>query len=39
MLAIVADAGVWHGYAESSVFSPNVAKAYQMVRRGPSATC
>ncbi len=34
MLALVADAGVWHGYAESSVFSPNVAKAYQMVEAG-----
>ena len=28
------DAGVWHGYAESSVFSPNVAKAYEMVEAG-----
>jgi predicted dehydrogenase len=27
-------AGVWHGYAESSVFSPNVAKAYEMVDAG-----
>ena len=27
-------AGVWHGYAESSVFSPNVAKAYEMVEAG-----
>ena len=27
-------AGVWHGYAESSVFSPNVAKAYEMVQAG-----
>jgi predicted dehydrogenase len=34
MLTIVQDAGVWHGYAESSVFSPNVAKAYQMVEAG-----
>jgi predicted dehydrogenase len=34
MLATVTDAGVWHGYAESSVFSPNVAKAHQMVRSG-----
>jgi predicted dehydrogenase len=34
MLADVRRAGVWHGYAESSVFSPNVAKAYQMVRAG-----
>jgi predicted dehydrogenase len=34
MLAAVRRAGVWHGYAESSVFSPNVAKAYQMVRSG-----
>jgi predicted dehydrogenase len=34
MLRIVRDAGVWHGYAESSVFSPNIAKAYQMVTAG-----
>src|SRR6266705_84149 len=34
MLAVVTEAGVWHGYAESSVFSPNLAKAYQMVRAG-----
>ena len=34
MLRIVREAGVWHGYAESSVFSPNIAKAYQMVRAG-----
>jgi predicted dehydrogenase len=34
MLRIVADAGVWHGYAESSVFSPNIAKAHQMVTAG-----
>lgn len=34
MLRVVQDAGVWHGYAESSVFSPNVAKAYQMVEAG-----
>lgn len=34
MLRIVQDAGVWHGYAESSVFSPNIAKAYQMVSAG-----
>lgn len=34
MLRIVQGAGVWHGYAESSVFSPNVAKAHQMVTAG-----
>jgi predicted dehydrogenase len=34
MLRIAADAGVWHGYAESSVFSPNIAKAHQMVAAG-----
>ncbi|HEX3789934.1 MAG TPA: Gfo/Idh/MocA family oxidoreductase [Pseudonocardiaceae bacterium] len=34
MLEIVRAAGVWHGYAESSVFSPNIAKAHQMVTAG-----
>jgi len=34
MLRIVRDAGAWHGYAESSVFSPNIAKAHQMVAAG-----
>jgi predicted dehydrogenase len=34
MLRLVTEAGVWHGYAESSVFSPNIAKASQMVRAG-----
>ena len=34
MLRIVREAGVWHGYAESSVFSPNVAKAHEMVAAG-----
>ena len=34
MLRIVQDAGVWHGYAESSVFSPNIQRAYEMVQRG-----
>lgn len=34
MLRVVREAGVWHGYAESSVFSPNVAKAHQMVEAG-----
>jgi len=34
MLRIVTEAGVWHGYAESAVFSPNIAKAHQMVRAG-----
>jgi predicted dehydrogenase len=34
ILHIVREAGVWHGYAESSVFSPNIQKAYQMVEAG-----
>ncbi|MCU1679411.1 MAG: Gfo/Idh/MocA family oxidoreductase [Amycolatopsis sp.] len=34
MLRLVTGAGVWHGYAESSVFSPNIAKAHQMVQAG-----
>lgn len=34
MLDIVQRAGVWHGYAESAVFSPNIAKAYEMVKAG-----
>ncbi|TSD83438.1 Gfo/Idh/MocA family oxidoreductase [Mycobacterium sp. KBS0706] len=34
MLDIVRHAGVWHGYAESAVFSPNIAKAYEMVQAG-----
>ncbi len=38
ILAVVRAAGVWHGYAESSVFSPNVAKAHQMVEAGAIGT-
>jgi len=34
ILRTVLAAGVWHGYAESSVFSPNIAKAYDMVAAG-----
>lgn len=34
MLEAVTAAGVWHGYAESSVFSPNIRKAYEMVMAG-----
>lgn len=34
ILRVVREAGVWHGYAESSVFSPNIAKAHQMVVAG-----
>ena len=34
MLKIVVDAGVWHGYAESAVFSPKIAKAYEMLKAG-----
>jgi predicted dehydrogenase len=34
ILKVVTEANVWHGYAESSVFSPNIAKAHQMVAAG-----
>jgi predicted dehydrogenase len=34
MLRIVEETGIWHGYAESSVFSPNLAKACQMIKAG-----
>jgi predicted dehydrogenase len=34
ILDIVRDAGVWHGYAESSVFSPNIQKAHEMITAG-----
>ncbi|GGL97643.1 Gfo/Idh/MocA family protein [Nakamurella endophytica] len=34
MVRLVVDSGVFAGYAESSVFSPNVAKAHEMVERG-----
>lgn len=34
ILRIAEEAGVWHGYAESSVFSPNLAKAHQMIASG-----
>src|SRR5207237_777370 len=34
MLKVVLDAGIWHGYAESAVFSPKIAKAYDMVQAG-----
>jgi predicted dehydrogenase len=34
ILRIVRETGVWHGYAESSVFSPNIQKAHQMVEAG-----
>jgi predicted dehydrogenase len=34
MLRIVTGAGVWHGYAESAVFSPNLAKAHEIVAAG-----
>ena len=34
ILDVVNRAGIWHGYAESSVFSPNVAKAHEMVKAG-----
>jgi predicted dehydrogenase len=34
ILDIVTEAGVWHGYAESSVFSPNIQKAHEMAEAG-----
>ncbi|WP_030452507.1 Gfo/Idh/MocA family protein [Herbidospora cretacea] len=34
ILKVVTDAGIWHGYAESSVFSPNIAKAHEIVEAG-----
>ncbi|MCE4026223.1 Gfo/Idh/MocA family oxidoreductase [Microbacterium sp. Au-Mic1] len=34
ILRIVREAGVWHGYAESSVFSPSLQKAHQMAAAG-----
>lgn len=34
ILKIVRRAGVWNGYAESSVFSPNIQKAHEMTRAG-----
>jgi predicted dehydrogenase len=34
MLQAVTEADVWNGYAESSVFSPNIATAHQMAERG-----
>ncbi|CAN5397255.1 N/A [soil metagenome] len=33
-LAAVTDAGVWHGYAETAVFSPAVVRAKQLVDAG-----
>lgn len=34
MLDIVRARGVWNGYAESSVFSPNIVKAHEMIAAG-----
>jgi predicted dehydrogenase len=34
ILDIVREAGIWAAYAECSVFSPNVVKAYDMVQAG-----
>ena len=34
ILDIVQRAGIWHGYAECAVFSPNIAKAHQMIQAG-----
>lgn len=34
ILRVAREAGIWAGYAESSVFSPNIAKAHEMVAAG-----
>jgi predicted dehydrogenase len=34
MLRVVREAGVFHGYAETEVFSPNVMKAREMIEAG-----
>jgi predicted dehydrogenase len=34
ILRVVTEHGVWHGYAESSVFSPNVVKAHEIAAAG-----
>ena len=34
ILDIVRETGVWSAYAECSVFSPNIVKAYEMVKAG-----
>lgn len=34
IVRIAEEAGIWHGYAESSVFSPNVHKAHEMIAAG-----
>lgn len=34
ILDIVAETGIWAAYAECSVFSPNIVKAYDMVQAG-----
>jgi predicted dehydrogenase len=34
IVRVVQEAGIWAGYAESSVFSPNLAKAHDMVAAG-----
>jgi predicted dehydrogenase len=34
ILEIVRESGIWAAYAECSVFSPNIAKAYEMVAAG-----
>ncbi|WP_066043405.1 Gfo/Idh/MocA family protein [Herbiconiux solani] len=34
IVAVVQESGIWHGYAESSVFSPNIVKAHEMVAAG-----
>jgi predicted dehydrogenase len=34
ILRIVTEAGVWHGYAESAVFSPNLVTAHEIAAAG-----
>lgn len=34
MLTAVQEAGVWHGYAETEVFSPAVMRAREMIEAG-----
>lgn len=34
ILRVAREAGIWTAYAESSVFSPNIAKAHEMVAAG-----
>lgn len=34
ILAVVTEAGVWHGYAENSAFAPNIVKVFDMLAAG-----